>query len=433
MLDMLKKKGNCIILNKVIRLTEKPMGGVMKKGGAMKKKTERSVRFLFAIMMLESLAANFVHPITPTIIKNLALPDYMFGLAFAGMAFTNFLFSPFWGKLSQFVASRKLLMVSCTGYAIGQMMFCLTGSQAGILAARLVSGMFTGGIGVAALVYILDQSSEESQGKNLVVLAAIQSVGAAFGYLIGGVLGVYTIRGTFYLQSATLFLSGIMFFFLLSDNEGRRFEKVPMRTLAKDANPARAFMDSKLFMTRVFAILFAASLFANLGTYAFDQCFNYYLKDQFGFSSAYNGLLKAVVGFITLAANSTLCMWLIRHTKIRRATSLVLTGCAVCVVGIVCFKELVPFILVCLLLFAFNAVYVPLLQFCVAVEATPENNNLVMGFFNAMKSLGMIGGALVAGFLYGAGAKLPFVFAGVCFLTGAVFLVVKVRRSGSYT
>lgn len=400
----------------------------------MKKKTEQSVRFFFAVMLLESLAANFVHPITPTIIKNLALPDYMFGLAFAGMAFTNFLFSPFWGKLGQFVASRKLLLVSCTGYAAGQMMFCLAGSQAGILAARLVSGMFTGGIGVAALVYVLDQSGSESQGKNLAALAAIQSVGAAFGYLVGGVFGVYTIRGTFYFQSATLLLSGMMFFFLLSDNEGRNFKKVPVKTLVRDANPARAFMDSKRFMTPVFAVLFAAVLCANLGTYAFDQCFNYYLKDQFGFSSAYNGLLKAVVGFITLAANSTLCMWLIRHTKIRRATGLVLAGCAACVAGIVCFHELAPFILMCLLLFAFNAVYVPLLQCCVAVEATPGNNNLVMGFFNAMKSLGMIGGALAAGFLYETGAKLPFVFAGGCFLTGAVLLSVKVkaRRSGSY-
>ena len=53
--------------------------------------------FFFAVA-LESLAANFAHPITPTLIQNLQLPDYSFGMLYAGMAFTNFLFSPFWAK-----------------------------------------------------------------------------------------------------------------------------------------------------------------------------------------------------------------------------------------------------------------------------------------------------------------------------------------------
>ena len=49
----------------------------------------------YIIVALESLAANLAHPITPTLIQNLNLPDYMFGLMFAGMSITNFLFSPF--------------------------------------------------------------------------------------------------------------------------------------------------------------------------------------------------------------------------------------------------------------------------------------------------------------------------------------------------
>ena len=45
----------------------------------------------FAAMTLFNLAANFAHPVTPTVIKNLNLHDYMFGLALAAMLFTNFL------------------------------------------------------------------------------------------------------------------------------------------------------------------------------------------------------------------------------------------------------------------------------------------------------------------------------------------------------
>ena len=38
--------------------------------------------FFFAVA-LESLAANFAHPITPTLIQNLQLPDYSFGMLYA--------------------------------------------------------------------------------------------------------------------------------------------------------------------------------------------------------------------------------------------------------------------------------------------------------------------------------------------------------------
>ena len=49
----------------------------------------------------------------------------------------------------------------------------------------------------------------------------------------------------------------------------------------------------------------------SLGFTAFDQSFNYYIKDVFGFSSGYNGLLKGAMGIITLIANTTIALWLI--------------------------------------------------------------------------------------------------------------------------
>ena len=39
----------------------------------------------FIINGMFNLAANFAHPITPTVIKNLALGDYMFGGAYVAM------------------------------------------------------------------------------------------------------------------------------------------------------------------------------------------------------------------------------------------------------------------------------------------------------------------------------------------------------------
>lgn len=97
-------------------------------------------QLFFIAVALESLAANFAHPITPTLIKNLQLPDYSFGMLYAGMAFTNFLFSPFWAKQVTRLGSRRVLGICCVGYGVGQLLFAIMKTLPTIMFARLLSG-----------------------------------------------------------------------------------------------------------------------------------------------------------------------------------------------------------------------------------------------------------------------------------------------------
>ena len=74
----------------------------------MKYKTRFAL--FFGAMILFNLAANFAHPVTPTIIQELRLHDYMFGVALAMTQLTNFLMSPVWGKLNTKISSRPCLL-----------------------------------------------------------------------------------------------------------------------------------------------------------------------------------------------------------------------------------------------------------------------------------------------------------------------------------
>ena len=65
--------------------------------------------------------------------------------------------------------------------------------------------------------------------------------------------------------------------------------------------------------------------------------------------------------------------------------------------------------------YAGYSVSVPVLQDMVATRADPAQKNLVMGFYNATKSLGSIIGSLLAGFLYAIHVKLPFVLIAVVY------------------
>lgn len=380
--------------------------------------------FYFIFVAVESMAANFAHPITPTLISNLNLPDYSFGMLFAGMAFTNFLFSPLWAKQVQRMGSKKVLGICCVGYSIGQLMFSLMQTLPMIMLARLISGFFVGGISVSFLTYIIHVASIQERGKLLAYSATTVTVFSAFGYLIGGFCGVlFSIQSTFLLQSGVLFIAGVMFYLLLKDDKQQNIKI----DFWKDANPFKAFIDSKSFMNVSFAILFAAIFLASTASTAYDQNFNYYLMDQFGFDSRYNGMLKALVGFISLFANTTICIWIMKKTDIKKSVIAVLGGTGTLLVLMTFMNDMSSFMLVNLIFFAFNAMVIPLTQDLCATASVKESS-LVMGFYNAMKSLGMIFGALFAGFLYAYGPDLPFLYAGIFYFIAMLCIFIYRKR-----
>lgn len=363
----------------------------------------------FTAMAVFNLAANFAHPVTPTVIQNLNLHDYMFGVALAAMLFTNFLMSPFWGKINNYVSSRVSLLVCCCGYGIAQVWFACSVTEPEIILARMFAGLFTGGVFVSFLTYVVNKSRPQDQGKYLTVTATIQSVAGAFGYMIGGFLGEISVLTAFWVQAVTLVAAGILFYLICEPDGEPDLRKVSVRQLAAETNPFRAFLDSRTFMSVSFAMLFAVNVLINFGNTAFDQAFNYYLKDVMGLTSSYNGLIKAAVGFISFFSNMTLCIWIINKTNTKRSIVGLTGACAAAALGTVISANAGLFTGFAVLVYAGYSVSVPVLQNTVANQADVSQRNLVMGFFNATKSLGSIAGSMTAGFIYSIHVKLPFV------------------------
>ena len=362
----------------------------------------------FTAMIVFNLAANFAHPVTPTVIQNLHLHDYMFGVALAAMLITSFLMSPFWGKINVYISSRLSLLVCCCGYGIAQVWFAYATTELMIILARMFAGLFTGGIFVSFLTYIVNVSRPEDQGRYLTYSATIKIVAIAFGYMVGGFLGEISVKTAFLVQAITLLVVAVAFFFICVPDGNTELKNVSKKQLVKEANPFQAFMDSRKFMNVAFAMLFAVNILINFGNTGFDQAFNYYLKDQLGLTSSYNGIIKAAVGFISFISNMTLCIWIISKTNMKKSMVVVIAICAAASFGTMLPSNIGIFIAFSMIAYAGYSVSVPVLQDMVANNAKPEQRNIVMGFFNATQSLGSIAGSLIAGFIYSVNAKLPF-------------------------
>lgn len=99
----------------------------------------------------------------------------------------GFLFTPFWGRLSDLKGRRPILLFSIFGSGAGYVLFALAGSLPLLFAARVIDGI-TGANISTAQAYLTDITPAEERSKIFAFFGVIFGVGVAIGPLIGSAL-----------------------------------------------------------------------------------------------------------------------------------------------------------------------------------------------------------------------------------------------------
>jgi len=392
----------------------------------------RRKRFLlfFIIQGIFLMGANFAHAVTPAFFMDLGLEDFMFGVALGSMLVVNFCVSPFWGRMIDYLSSKTALLIGSLGYALGQSFFMMSTTQNEIIAARMFTGIFAAASFVAILTYIVNNSKDDKErAYNMTISATLSSVCSSFGFLVGGLLGEISIRTAITAQVITIAICGILFFIIGENDAKIDIKEVKITEVLKASNPLSAFLSSKKFMSITLFALFLVVVFQSIGNTAFDQSFNYYLRNQFHFSTGYNGVIRGAMGIITLLVNGTITLWIINRTDMRRSIVWVFAVISAGLILVVSTAENpMPFVAANTLVFACIAITQPLIQNMAANSAAGENSNLIMGFVNSMRALGGIIGAFMAGLLYDIMPIYPFVLGLFAFIFAGMFSLVYYRR-----
>ncbi len=371
------------------------------------------------------LSCNMVHPVTPAFLKSLALPDFVFGLAFSAMSITNFLFSPFWGRLTDTIGRIRSIGFSLTGYALSQYLFMISNSEFMVILSRLTSGLFAGGFLVGCMAYLADITDDKHRAKYTAYYVAFGSVSASMGYLLGGFIGDYSIHATFITQVVFLLFSALMYRLLLKD-EVVKPVKLNRQELIRSANPFLFFVQAKSIMTMPLFVFLITIFLTGVAISDYDNALNYYLTSDLEFPTSYNGIMKAVMGLIGLIANFTINQWLVKHTEGRKSIVAILMMCGILLLIASSTIGLIPFLLWNILFYTFNTMSLPIQQaLIVEGQSDGSSNGLLYGIFNSVKSLGMIVGPLIAGFSYEIESILPFIIAGFVFFLSAGIAVVN--------
>lgn len=388
----------------------------------------KTMKLFFILVFLEGVASNLVHPVTPSLIINLNLPSFIFGLAFASMSTTFLLFSPFWGKMNENIGSRKVLLICCIGYGVGQFFFLNARDVHHIVIARLLAGMFSGGIVVSMMTYTIKVSAKELLSKNLTIYATLLAVGSATGYMLGGIIGRNNVYIPFYIQVSLLFILGCLFFLVCSKNLDRRSSFRESSKTFLRSNPINIFIEMKPHMNLNLILLSIIALFASTAAVTQDQNFNFYLRDVYNLNSSYNGIIKSIVAILGLLLNATLCKYIIEKLNISKSLKNIYLLLFTVATVMLVVKSAYPFIIVNIIYYGFIIVYTPLLQYLFTSTNKNVSTGALMGFYNALYSIGMIVGSLSAGALYAINGKLPFVLCAGLFFLCSMLMYIKTKK-----
>ena len=97
----------------------------------------------------------------------------------------QFLVAPFWGRLSDRVGRRKILIISSGGLAVSYLIWFFSSSFTSFFISRILGGMMAGNLGVASAA-MADMTSTKERTRDLGMVGAAIGIGFIIGPALGG-------------------------------------------------------------------------------------------------------------------------------------------------------------------------------------------------------------------------------------------------------
>lgn len=145
---------------------------------------------LFVLMLtvfIDLLGFGIVVPFLAFYARQHGASGWAIGGVLAIYSLMQFFFSPIWGRLSDRVGRRPVLMISLAGSVAGYLLFAFAQSLILIFLARLVAGVAAANIGTAQ-AYVADSTTPENRARGMGLIGAAFGLGFIFGPPVGGLL-----------------------------------------------------------------------------------------------------------------------------------------------------------------------------------------------------------------------------------------------------
>lgn len=381
-----------------------------------------SLLIIFLVVFIDLVGFGIVIPILPYYAESYHSTAYELGWLMAVYSLMQFLVSPLWGRLSDRIGRRPVLLFSILGTGASMALLGFASSLLWLFIGRTLAGICGANISTA-YAYITDVTTEENRAKGMGIVGAAFGLGFIFGPAIGGVLSHYGFGVPMFAGAGLALLNFCFAYFKLEEpklsvetrasHRSKRFDLEVLRTALADPRTRYAI---GLFFVVTFAVT------------QMETSFAIYMGALFGFNAQKAGLILALMGLIMVMVQGGLIGRLAKRFGEIRLITTGFLGCALGLLGFALSPTVGGVVASLSFMAFFHGTLHPSLSSVASMGAAPEKRGATMGVFQSAGSLARVLGPPCAGLAYDQiSPRSPFFVASIILTIG--FLIAGMRGS----
>ncbi|WP_102264701.1 MFS transporter [Mesobacillus jeotgali] len=248
--------------------------------------TKKALPILFLVMFLVMVGFGIIIPVIPFYAEEIGATPTQLGLLMAVYSLMQFLFAPMWGRISDRIGRKPVIMIGILGLSLSFFLMALSTELWMLFAARIIGGFLSSANMPTVMAYVADITSEEDRGKGMGIIGASVGLGFIFGPAIGGVFSQSSLNTPFYLAGATSLVTFLFVTFVLKESlsaEQRSNQDKEKTSLLKALNGP-------------LSMLFLLQLFVSLSLAGLEATFAYFAAEKAGLGSVELGYIFMIMG-----------------------------------------------------------------------------------------------------------------------------------------
>ncbi|MGF1665611.1 MAG: MFS transporter [Acidimicrobiia bacterium] len=363
-----------------------------------KRKTPPGFWTAWTAVVIDLLSFGIIIPLLPLYAERFQATPMTIGLLFASYSLAQFVFSPIWGRVSDRVGRRPVMLITIAGSAIGSLLVGLAGSLAILFVGRIVDGVSGASVAVARAT-VADVADPADRPRLMGLLGAAFGLGFVIGPAIGALATLWGPQVPFLVAAGLSLANLVVAFVRLPETRG------PGTLPATDARPATDFR-SGLVMRFVILTFVAITAFS-----AFEATFALLADERLAITESGIALVFAGLGLVLVAVQGGMIGPITRRLG---ETSAIRLGLVLNTIGLAAISTadtwalLVPGLVVLAL---GQGIITPTLSSAVAGSTTPDRAGSALGFQQSAGGLARVAGPLMGGALFAVSSPAPYLVA----------------------
>ena len=349
-------------------------------------------------------------------------------VALGAFSLGQFVGAPFWGRLSDRLGRRPVLLLSLAGGALSYLWMAFASDLWSLGLARLFGGLMAGNIAVA-FAYVGDVTTDAERPRAMGHLGAAFGLGFIFGPAVGGlVAGAAPGPGDFarvaWVAAGIAAAAALLVWRQLPESLGRA-RRQAMSALRRGPS-ARAVLAAKPAVAALMAVAFLV-----IGSAAMmETTFALFAADRLDWSPRDVGLAFGLVGIVSASVQAGGAAPLARLFGPQRVALGGICLYAAGLAGLALAADVLPVLVALAVTAAGVGAFNPAFQTLVAALADDGDRGLVNGLAQGASAMGRIVGPAVSGSVFQSlGPQSPFLI-GAALMLLALAVAAGAGRMG---